>query len=253
MKVRYIEHHPDEWLVGVAGLTPEQNGIYRTICDLIASTGGPIPADDERLFRIIKANRSRINRVISELEVAQKLERSDGKLTQKRVISELERAENRSKIGRDRVAKRWNIKGLDDTDGNTRARNKTKNQEPRTINQETRASRALSTAEAFDRWWEGYPEKTGKGAAKKSFSRALEKTSIDQLIAGLERYKATKPITRPWCNPATWLNQERWLDVPAPFNGNGRTNPLNDSGLLDGPTEPPPTLEGFKFPMGRAH
>lgn len=131
MKVRYLEHHPDEWLVGIAGLTPEQNGIYRTICDLIASTGGPIPDDDERLFRIIKANRSRINRVIRELEVAGKLERIESKLTQKRVISELKRAENRSKTGRDLVAKRWKIKDLDDTDGNTRARKpRTKNQEP---------------------------------------------------------------------------------------------------------------------------
>src|SRR5438270_6765413 len=114
MKVRYLEHHPDEWLVGVAGLTPEQNGIYRTICDLIASTGGPIPIDDERLFRLIKATRSRIKRVISELESAQKLVRIGAKLSQNRVISELKRAENRSKTGRDLASKRWKINDLDD-------------------------------------------------------------------------------------------------------------------------------------------
>ncbi len=31
-------------------------------------------------------------------------------------------------------------------------------------------------------------------------------------MATLERYKRCKPVDRPWCNPATWLNQKRWLD-----------------------------------------
>src|SRR6266576_3458531 len=132
MKVRYLEHHPDEWLVGVAGLTPEQNGIYRTICDLIASTGEPISIDDERLFRIIKATRSRVKRVISELLASQKLIRIESKLSNNRVISELERARNRSKSGSERAGKRWDINALADADSNARARN----QEPITKNQE---------------------------------------------------------------------------------------------------------------------
>lgn len=31
----------------------------------------------------------------------------------------------------------------------------------------------------------------------------------------MQRYIATKPPDRNWCNPATWLNQERWRDEPA--------------------------------------
>jgi hypothetical protein len=65
---------------------------------------------------------------------------------------------------------------------------------------------------SFDSWWEGYPEKVGKGAARKAFERALKKTSLDQLTVGLERYKQYKPVDRSWCNPATWLNEERWND-----------------------------------------
>lgn len=83
----------------------------------------------------------------------------------------------------------------------------------------------------FDRWWEGYPDKTGKGAARKAFAKALTKTSLDQLIEGVERYKRTKPLDRPWCNPATWLNQERWLDVPAnaqPAATNGHSIEFNE-------------------------
>jgi hypothetical protein len=74
-------------------------------------------------------------------------------------------------------------------------------------------NRVSSSKPGFDAWWQGYPEKVGKGAARKAFDRALLKTSLDQLTAGLERYKQHKPVDRPWCNPATWLNEERWNDV----------------------------------------
>jgi uncharacterized protein YdaU (DUF1376 family) len=248
MKVRYLEHHPDEWLVGVAGLTPEQNGIYRTVCDLIASTGGPIPVDDERLFGIVKAKRNRIKRVISELLAGHKLTLSGSQLSNNRVISELERANNRARIGSDLAAKRWNLNHLGDADRNARARNKL-NQEPRTINhkpKETRASRASSN-DAFDRWYEGYPRKDAKGAARKAFEEAMKKTSLEELIAGVNRYIANKPPTQAYCHPATWLNQERWTDVPA-AQSNG-----HDSGFNRGPTEPAPTLEGFEFPVDRPH
>ncbi len=97
---------------------------------------------------------------------------------------------------------------------------------------------------AFDRWWEGYPEKVGKGAAKKSFTKALTKTSLDQLMVGLDRYKATKPVDRPWCNPATWLNQERWLDVPG--SNVSASNVVSFGGP---PTGPPPIPEGGFFPV----
>jgi hypothetical protein len=100
----------------------------------------------------------------------------------------------------------------------------------------------------FDRWWEGYPEKTGKGAAKRAFVKALTKTSIDQLMVGVERYKATKPVDRPWCNPTTWLNQERWLDVPA-----STSTATGDLSFHAGPNGPAPTLEELRLSMERPH
>lgn len=73
---------------------------------------------------------------------------------------------------------------------------------------------------SFARFWEAYPHKVGKGAAERSFDRVRKsgKVAFAELMAGLERYKATKPAEREWCNPATWLNQRRWEDKPA-ING----------------------------------
>lgn len=71
-------------------------------------------------------------------------------------------------------------------------------------------------ANAFDAWYSGYPHKVGRGAAEKAFDqvrRGRLATFVD-LTAGRDRYVRTKPPDRPWCNPATWLNQRRWLDAP---------------------------------------
>src|SRR5690606_20361366 len=78
---------------------------------------------------------------------------------------------------------------------------------------ETRAGRAPSPG--CDEFWFRYPNKVGKPAASKAFARAVKRTPLPEIMAGLERY-AAKTDDRPWCNPATWLNQDRWADEPAP-------------------------------------
>jgi hypothetical protein len=79
----------------------------------------------------------------------------------------------------------------------------------------TRAS-ALVSPKEFEMFWNLYPHKVGKEAARKSFEKKVrKKIGFPQLMAALQRYR-DKTDDRPWCNPATWLNQERWDDVPAP-------------------------------------
>ena len=82
-------------------------------------------------------------------------------------------------------------------------------------------SLSLSAREGFDEFWKMYPNKVGKGAAEKAFSKAIKKVSFDRLMQGLHKY-ANKTDDRPWCNPSTWLNQERWADEkPLAISNNG--------------------------------
>lgn len=67
----------------------------------------------------------------------------------------------------------------------------------------------------FAEWWAVYPHKVGPAAARDAFAIAIGKTDLPTLLAGVVAYKRAKPADRPWCNPATWLNEERWLDQPA--------------------------------------
>lgn len=69
---------------------------------------------------------------------------------------------------------------------------------------------------AFARFWSVWPHKVGKPAAEKAFKRVAGE--VEDILAGVERYVATKPPDRPWLNPATFLNQRRWEDQPAPVS-----------------------------------
>jgi hypothetical protein len=82
----------------------------------------------------------------------------------------------------------------------------------------------------FENFWNLYPQKVGKGDARRAFVRVQKSKSVmfSDLMAGLRRYLA-KTDERPWCNPSTWLNQERWTDQPAIGEQNGtRHRPTGD-------------------------
>ncbi len=83
--------------------------------------------------------------------------------------------------------------------------------------------------DAFQAFWNRYPNKVGKVAAIKAFAKACTRVRCDILMQGLERYCA-KTDDRPWCNPATWLNQGRWEDQPVEV-GNGTNRKGGASGI----------------------
>lgn len=100
------------------------------------------------------------------------------------------------------------------TDAIIRTQSLTRTQSP-TITQEETPARATSAARAFEQFWAIFPNKVGKRDAETAFARAIKRAPVEAIMAGLTRY-AAKADDRPWCNPATFLNQDRWTDMPAP-------------------------------------
>jgi hypothetical protein len=76
------------------------------------------------------------------------------------------------------------------------------------------AKRASCDQGSFDRFWQAWPNKVGKPAAQKAFAKNAGE--IDAILDGVARYVRGKPPDRQWLNPATFLNQRRWEDAPAP-------------------------------------
>ena len=69
--------------------------------------------------------------------------------------------------------------------------------------------------EEFNRFWEAYPRKIGKQAARKAFDK-IPAAEIPKLVPAVEAQKSSAQWTREngryIPNPATWLNQGRWDD-----------------------------------------
>ena len=89
------------------------------------------------------------------------------------------------------------------------------------VSYDTSNARAIEN-EFHNTFWLAYPNKVGKPDALKAFKTARKKTDLSVIMDGLHRYIRDKPDDRNWCNPGTWLRQERWADEPAPpVNGTG--------------------------------
>lgn len=72
----------------------------------------------------------------------------------------------------------------------------------------------------FDRFYAAYPRHTAADAARKALVIALRKASIEDIVAGAERFRDDPnrdPAFTP--HPSTWLNQGRWNDDPLPPRG----------------------------------
>lgn len=78
---------------------------------------------------------------------------------------------------------------------------------------EARASSTDRTRE-FAEFWSLFPNKVGKRDAEKAFASARSRAPFAAIMTGVRRY-LTKTDDRAWCNPATFLNQDRWEDQPA--------------------------------------
>jgi hypothetical protein len=105
----------------------------------------------------------------------------------------------------------------------------------------------------FDQFWSIYPNKVGKRDAAKAFVGARQRADFETILAGVRRYSA-KTDDRPWCNPSTFLNQDRWADDPAapvaaqprsqaPPTHAERVNAVLDRIISNGKSNEPPTFD----------
>jgi len=73
-----------------------------------------------------------------------------------------------------------------------------------------------SPDDPFEVFWQAYPRKVGKGAARKLFFRLRCDKYLEKLIEAVNEQKKCEQWNdsggRFIPHPATWLNQERWDD-----------------------------------------
>lgn len=71
-------------------------------------------------------------------------------------------------------------------------------------------------SQAFEQFWNAYPNKKAKGNAFKAFQRAKRQATLDTMLAAIQRQKKSASWTKDngayIPHPASWLNGARWLD-----------------------------------------
>lgn len=94
-----------------------------------------------------------------------------------------------------------------------------------------------NTEQLFEEFWAVYPNRLGKGEARKAFERAAKRVGLDVVLEGAKRLAADPnlPPKQYVPRPATWLNQDRWEDDPyAPRITDERGKPVKPAAELPG-------------------
>ncbi len=80
----------------------------------------------------------------------------------------------------------------------------------------------VAPSPGFDEWWAIYPLKKDKGTARRAFSKATKKVSVETLIEAARAYREDPNRVQAFTKyPASWLNAEAWENGPLPSRVHG--------------------------------
>lgn len=221
-KQPYFRFFASDWLGGTRGMRATEVGIYITLIALMYDRAQPLIEDHKRLARQCGCTPKTFNDALEVLVDEGKIIRLDDGLWNKRVEKEFKWRAKNSENAREAAEKRWG-KPNKNNDGGMPS-HCDGNADAMPIQKPEARSHIESNARELERefkesFWPKYPHKVGKPAALKAFQKARVKTDLVTIMDGLDRYIAAKPPDRSWCNPSTFLNQERWADEPSPDDG----------------------------------
>jgi hypothetical protein len=109
--------------------------------------------------------------------------------------------------------------------------------------------RSPFASDDFERFWQAYPRKVGKGAVKRIWPQVIKKTNISILLKAIssQRFEHRERFIP---HPATWLREERWLDESGIGDPVLRAVGLTGSGPSLGDSEIP--LDWLQSPEAQA-
>lgn len=214
----------DAWIADTRHLRLEDRCVYMDmLCLMWRSPGCKVPNDVpwivSRLCITEKDVTGIVERIISEFC------KTDGnRIFQKRLLEEYEYCKKQSvrRKGKKNKDKDANRNVISDSAPNP-------NPNPNPLIEELDKSNSPSFD--FDTWfdhelWLHFPRRVGKGQARKAAKAAIKKTSPETIIAGVRAFAASAAgkDEQYIAHPATWLNGERWSDIPVINGMNGHAN-----------------------------
>lgn len=217
----WYPRRPQSYRNDTWGLTLAEHGAYCLLLDYYYQSEHPLPNDDHALAGIIGIT------IDKWLEVKEKVTRyfrvSNAHLTHHTCDEVIDRSLGRRNDGLQRQVKYK--KRLESVTRYKRVSNAPRGEDRILEEKEESISSPNGEAVEFNSFWNTYPKKVAKGGALKAYKSAIKRGAThEQLRSGAERYviacrqaRTEKQFTK---NPATWLNQDCWLDEDGPPSGN---------------------------------
>lgn len=87
-----------------------------------------------------------------------------------------------------------------------------------TINKNNNLKNNERTLTDFERFWDNYPKKVDKGAARRAWNSAIKKADAEIIITKAKAYREDPnlPEAKFVKYPSSWLNAEAWNNPPLP-------------------------------------
>ena len=226
---------PSDFLNGTIGMTADQIAVYTIVLMLQYDRGETVVYEGRERELAMRAglSRNRLAAAISSLVDLGKIELENGRLNNRRTAQELEKIRERISKNRENSAK-----GGESTREKFYSKHNKNNESiepggqpigqpplgsiprpPSPVHKDDDKSSSIGR-EFDDDFWPTWGKLTGNRVSKKpartAFIACRRKHSLETILAGIENYARTKPPTRDWLHPSTFLNQERFDDAPAP-------------------------------------
>jgi uncharacterized protein YdaU (DUF1376 family) len=197
-----------DYLADTRRLTTLEHGAYILLI-MDYWRNGCLPDDDERLARI--AGLPVCEWICVRIAIEPLFQHG---WRHSRIDTELKKSADKAEKARMSAGKRWINKG---NIGNAKALPTQCNGIANAMLSESdykKDIRKRNSKEEFAQFWDAYGHKVDRPRAEKAFEKALSKTSIECIIAGVSRYRAGLNDLKFIKDPAAWLNGERWADEP---------------------------------------
>jgi uncharacterized protein YdaU (DUF1376 family) len=208
--LHYYQHNISDYRADTGHLTLLEHGCYHQLLDQYYLNEEPLPLDIDKIFRLLTARtqdeKDAIKNVLKDFFIE-----TEAGFIQRRCDNEIkfyhERIDSAAAAGRKSAEKRANSNGR--STGVQRMFNQliTNNQEPITNNH-------IDISSDFDIFWQEYPKKVGKEAARKSWYKI--RPNLQDVLKTLAWQKESKQWFEKGGqfipNASTYLNQHRFLD-----------------------------------------
>jgi uncharacterized protein YdaU (DUF1376 family) len=215
--MHYYQFNIGDYLSHTRHLTPMEDICYRRALDYYYLHEKPLTNDIGKLCRLLILPDAKIEllSILDEFFVPI----ADGYINP-RADKEIKQYQGFSEAGKRGADKRWS-KGNDSPPisppnppptANNNHKPLNNNHKPIT-NKKSSCEIALIVSDNFDVFWNQYPKKAGKDAARKAWDK--KQPPITEVLKALEWQKQSDQWKRGYIqNPATYLNAGSWQDEP---------------------------------------